>query len=120
MHACMLPELLHVQLPIISREDCACRQSQDSRRRRSCMYQGGTQDQYVKDVDRWMKIKQQVILVLLCALLPSIHVFMHNLLIIPFVYNVNLQFFLLLPPRKSTCYLPIHLSTLYLIAFLLQ
>ena len=45
------------ELPIISREDCACHRSQDSRRRRFCMYQGGTQDQDVKDVDRWMKIK---------------------------------------------------------------
>ena len=120
MHACMLPELLHVQefeLPIISRADCACRPSQDSRRRRSCMYQGGTQYQDVKDVDRWMKIKQQVILVLLCALLPSIHahvhVFIHNLLIIPFVYNVNLHI-VSSPSQKTllTTYLSIYpLST---------
>ena len=91
VHACMLPDLLHVQefeLPIISQRrlsQCACHRSQDSRRRRFCMYQGGTQDQDVKDVDRWMKIKQQVILVLLCAL------FMHIILIIPFVYHVNLH-----------------------------
>ena len=112
MHACMLPELLHVQefeLPIISRADCACRPSQDSRRRRSCMYQGGTQDQDVKDVDRWMKIKRQVILVLLCALLPmSIYS-----LIIPFVYNVNLHI-VSSPSQKTllTTYLSIYpLST---------
>ena len=81
MHACMLPELLHVQefeLPIISRADCACRPSQDSRQRRSCMYQGGTQDQDVKDVDRWIKIKRQVILVLLCALLPFMPMSMYS------------------------------------------
>ena len=32
---------------------------------------GENQDQEAKDVDRWMKINQQVILVLLYALLPS-------------------------------------------------
>lgn len=130
-HACMLPRLLAragIELPIISREDYAWHRSQDSGRRRFCMYRGRTQDQDAKDVDRWMKM--EVIVVLLyayrCHPCPC-NSCMHNLLIIPFVYNVNLHIVCSLSQETLLAtYLSIYPHThslslpLYLIASILQ
>ena len=98
----------------------ACAVSSISSLKTKILHVPGTQDQDEKDVDRWMKIqdsKQQVILVCFSMCTLAIQVFMHS--ITEFNLSILICISFLLSPRKLY-YLPILLSTLYLVAFLLQ
>ena len=109
MHACMLPDPC-----------CTCRNlssvlykqsavSSISRlKTKKILHVPGTQDQDVKDVDRWMKIqdfKQQVILVLLYVHLY--HVFMHNFSIWLSIFNLHIVSSLSQKTLLTTTYLSI-------------